>query len=182
MTERDGRELSDVIRYAVNSEKTQQAENEDCTVVHRFVSGINCSPATARDEMLAVKKRFGKENGTVAYGRSSGRNGNYSTNYQISGRELMTPDEVRMLDNRYALLFIRGEPPIMDEKYNILKHPNVSLTTDGGAAPYEHGGTEHAVATLSLAGIPAEDIPDMEDTEPDYELLSDEEIEALFSI
>ena len=66
MTERDGRELSDVIRYAVNSEKTQQAENEDCTVVHRFVSGINCSPATARDEMLAVKKRFGKENGTVA--------------------------------------------------------------------------------------------------------------------
>ena len=94
----------------------------------------------------------------------------------------MTPDEVRMLDNRYALLFIRGEPPIMDEKYNLLKHPNVSLTTDGGAAPYEHGGTEHAVATLSLAGIPAEDIPDMEDTEPDYELLSDEEIEALFSI
>ena len=67
MTERDGRELSDVIRYAVNSENTQQAENEDCTVVHRFVSGINCSPATARDEMLAVKKRFGKENGTVAY-------------------------------------------------------------------------------------------------------------------
>ena len=67
MTERDGRELSDGIRYAVNSEKTQQAENEDCTVVHRFVSGINCSPATARDEMLAVKKRFGKENGTVAY-------------------------------------------------------------------------------------------------------------------
>ena len=67
MAEQDGQELSDVIRYAVNSEKAQQAENEDCTVVHRFVSGINCSPATARDEMLAVKKRFGKENGTVAY-------------------------------------------------------------------------------------------------------------------
>lgn len=67
MTEQDGQELSDVIRYAVNSEKTQQTDNEDCTVVHRFVSGINCSPSTARDEMLAVKKRFGKENGTVAY-------------------------------------------------------------------------------------------------------------------
>lgn len=119
---------------------------------------------------------------TNTYGKSSGRNGNYSTNYQISGRELMTPDEVRMLDNRCALLFIRGELPIMDEKYDILKHPNVSLTTDGSAAPYEHGGTEHAVATLSLAGIPAEDIPDMEDTEPDYELLSDEDIEALFLI
>ena len=67
MTEQDGQNLSDVIRYAVNSEKTQQTHNEDCTVVHRFVSGINCSPSTARDEMLAVKKRFGKENGTVAY-------------------------------------------------------------------------------------------------------------------
>lgn len=119
---------------------------------------------------------------TNTYGKSSGRNGNYSTNYQISGRELMTPDEVRMLNNRCALLFIRGELPIMDEKYDILKHPNVSLTTDGSAAPYEHGGTEHAVATLSLAGIPTEDIPDMEETEPDYELLSDEDIEALFLI
>ena len=67
MAEQDGQELSDVICYAVNSRKTQKADNEDCAVVHRFVSGINCSPSTARDEMLAVKKRFGKENGTVAY-------------------------------------------------------------------------------------------------------------------
>lgn len=67
MSEQDGQGLSDVIRYAVNSEKTQQADNENCAVVHRFVSSINCSPAAARDEMLAVKKRFGKENGTVAY-------------------------------------------------------------------------------------------------------------------
>ena len=64
----------------------------------------------------------------------------------------MTPDEVRMLDNRYALLFIRGEPPIMDEKFDILKHPNVALTTDGKAKPYQHGGTENAVATLPLSG------------------------------
>lgn len=67
MTGKGGQDLSDVIRYAVNSEKTQQADDEDCAVVHRFVSGINCSPSTAREEMLAVKKRFGKENGTVAY-------------------------------------------------------------------------------------------------------------------
>ena len=67
MTEQDGQGLSDVISYAVNSEKTQWADNEDCAVIHRFVSGINCSPTAARDEMLAVKKRFGKENGTVAY-------------------------------------------------------------------------------------------------------------------
>ena len=67
MTEQDGQELSDVIRYAVNSEKTQDTGGESGAPLHRFVSGINCSPATARDEMLAVKKRFGKEDGTVAY-------------------------------------------------------------------------------------------------------------------
>ena len=68
---------------------------------------------------------------TNTYGKSTGHSGNYSTNYQITGRELMTPDEVRMLDNRYALLFIRGERPVMDEKFDILKHPNIALTTDG---------------------------------------------------
>ena len=117
---------------------------------------------------------------TNTYGKSSGRNGNYSTNYQISGRELLTPDEVRMLDNRYALLFIRGERPVMDEKYDILKHPNIALTEDGGAAPYEHGGTENAVATLSFAGASAETLFEFNEPIPDYELLSDEDIEALF--
>ena len=67
LTEQDGQQLSDVIHYAVNSEKTQKPSSEDGAPLHRFVSGINCSPATARDEMLAVKKRFGKEDGTVAY-------------------------------------------------------------------------------------------------------------------
>ena len=117
---------------------------------------------------------------TNTYGKSSGRNGNYSTNYQISGRELLMPDEVRMLDNRYALLFIRGERPVMDEKYDILKHPNIALTEDGGAAPYEHGGTENAVATLSFAGAAAETLFEFNEPIPDYELLSDEDIEALF--
>ena len=117
---------------------------------------------------------------TNTYGKSSGRNGNYSTNYQISGRELLTPDEVRMLDNRYALLFIRGERPVMDEKYDILKHPNIALTEDGGAASYEHGGTENAVATLSFAGVDAETLFEPNEPIPDYELLSDEDIEALF--
>lgn len=117
---------------------------------------------------------------TNTYGKSSGRNGNYSTNYQISGRELLTPDEVRMLDNRYALLFIRGERPVMDEKYDILKHPNIALTEDGGAAPYEHGWTENAVATLSFAGAAAETLFELSEPIPDYELLSDEDIEALF--
>ena len=115
---------------------------------------------------------------TNTYGKSSGRNGNYSTNYQISGRDLLTPDEVRMLDNRYALLFIRGERPVMDEKYDILKHPNIALTEDGGASPYEHGGTENAVATLSFAGAAAETLFEFNEPIPDYELLSDEDIES----
>ncbi len=78
-----------------------------------------------------VSELLGKETiDTNTYGKSSGRSGNYSTNYQISGRELLTPDEVRMLDNRYAILFIRGELPVMDLKYDILKHPAVDLTAE----------------------------------------------------
>lgn len=74
-----------------------------------------------------VSELLGKETiDTNTYGKSEGRSGSYSTNYQISGRELLTPDEVRMLDNRYAILFIRGELPVMDLKYDILKHPNVA--------------------------------------------------------
>lgn len=81
-----------------------------------------------------MSELLGKETiDTNTFGKSTGRSGNYSTNYQISGRELLTPDEVRMLDNQYAILFIRGERPIMDFKYDIMKHPNVALTTDGKA-------------------------------------------------
>lgn len=118
---------------------------------------------------------------TNTYGKSTGRSGNYSTNYQISGRELLTPDEIRMMDNRYALLFIRGERPIMDDKYDILKHPNVALTTDGKAKPYNHGAVTQAVATISLDRTTLSDIPDMEEVETDYVLLSDEDIEAIFN-
>lgn len=118
---------------------------------------------------------------TNTYGKSTGRSGNYSTNYQITGRELLTSDEVRMLDNRYALLFIRGERPIMDDKYDILKHPNVDLTTDGKAKPYSHGAVTQAVATISLDRTLLSDIPIMEEVETDYELLSDEDIEAIFT-
>mgnify|MGYP005769833825 CR=1 FL=1 len=80
-----------------------------------------------------ISELLGKETiDTNTYGKSTGHSGSYSTNYQIAGRELMTPDEVRMLDNQYALLFIRGERPIIDKKYNTFKHPNIKLTEDGG--------------------------------------------------
>ena len=116
-------------------------------------------------------------------GKSSGRSGNYSTNYQITGRELMTPDEVRMMDNRYALLFIRGERPVMDEKYNPLKHPNVALTALGGAPTYEHGKTDHVTATISIGTVTESEPPEPETAVDDtMELLSNEEIEALFHL
>ena len=98
-----------------------------------------------------VSKLLGKETiDTNSYGQSKGRNGSYSTNWQLAGRELMTPDEVRMLDNRYALLFIRGERPVEDLKFNVLKHPNIALTTDGGAEPYRHGEDSISIAALSI--------------------------------
>lgn len=98
-----------------------------------------------------VSKLLGKETiDTNTYGQSKGRNGSYSTNWQLAGRELMTPDEVRMLDNRYALLFIRGERPVEDLKFDILKHPNIALTADGGAGPYRHGEDSISIAALSI--------------------------------
>ena len=70
--------------------------------------------------------------------KARGRSGSYSQNFQQTGRELMTPDEVRMLDNRYAIVLLRGEAPVIDEKYDLMKHPNIHLTQDGGAFPYVH--------------------------------------------
>lgn len=115
------------------------------------------------------------------YGKSTGHSGNYSTNYQISGRELLTPDEVRMLDNRYALLFIRGERPVMDEKFDILKHPNVAMTTDGKREPYCHGEVTQAVAKISLGDSLQGEITQEQADVQFYELLSDEDLEAKFN-
>ena len=109
---------------------------------------------------------------TNTYGQSKGRNGNYSTNWQISGRELYTPDEVRMLDNRFSLLFVRGERPIQDEKFDILRHPNIKLTADGGTQPYLHGQAPFA---HNLDDIFLENDLD------DYEILSEDEIEQFIT-
>lgn len=130
-----------------------------------------------------VSELLGKETiDTNTYGKSMGRNGNYSTNYQITGRELMTPDEVRMLDNKYCILFIRGERPILDLKYNIRNHPNFALTEDGGAAPYIHGDVDKDVATISFLGTAVDDLPDTDEAENNLELLTEEELETIFNI
>ena len=129
-----------------------------------------------------VSELLGKETiDTNTYGKSSGRNGNYSTNYQNTGRELMTPDEVRMLDNRYALLFIRGERPVMDVKFDILKHPSVRMTTDGKADPYIHGEPWDAGSSIELVYDPeliraaSDNSQVIELTDSDYVLLSEED-------
>ncbi len=130
-----------------------------------------------------VSELLGKETiDTNTYGKSSGRSGNYSTNYQISGRELLTPDEVRLLDNKYAILFIRGERPIMDFKYDILKHPNVAFTTDGKEKPYLHGGTENAIASIIIdENIDNYDFTEIEEIASDYEIITSEEVEDYFN-
>ena len=127
-----------------------------------------------------VSKLLGKETiDTNTYGQSKGRNGSYSTNWQLTGRELMTPDEVRMLDNKYALLFIRGERPVQDLKYDILKHPNVKLTTDGGAEPYRHGEDTRSIASIRFDAALLEQAVELDTGEHEFLLLTEEELEEL---
>ena len=129
---------------------------------------------------------LGKETiDTNTYGRSYGSHGSYSTNDQIAGRELLTPDEVRMLDNNYALLFIRGERPIKDYKFNLKEHFNSINTPIGNPLikPYIHGGTENSIGEISFnledINIDINKIINLETIETDIELLSDEEIEII---
>ncbi len=130
-----------------------------------------------------VSELLGKETiDTNTYGQSRGRNGSYSTNYQVSGRELMTPDEVRMLDNQYALLFIRGERPIRDFKYDILKHPNVRYTTDGGAPAFKHGEDTRSFATVTFSSELIKQAAEMEVDDHTFVLFCEEELEEYFNI
>lgn len=86
-----------------------------------------------------ISEQLGKETiSTKSSSQSKGRSGSYSQSTQLTGRELMTPDEVRLLDNKNAIVIIRGERPVIDEKYDLMKHPNIRFTEDGGAAPYVH--------------------------------------------
>lgn len=129
-----------------------------------------------------VSELLGKETIDLDnYSRSFGRNGNYSTNYQLTGRELLTPDEVRMLDNRYALLFLRGERPVKDFKFDLLKHENIKDTTNGGQKPYRHGEATQAIASISLIkGVEGAEIIEPVDTS--YEIFTNEELEEIFSV
>lgn len=114
-----------------------------------------------------VSELLGKETiDTNTYGQTKGKSGSYSTNFRQSGRELLQPDEVRMLDNQNALLFIRGERPILDAKYDLMKHPNIRYTEDGGAGPFNY----------AKAPLAHDDFTFDETRYDDYELLLDEDI------
>lgn len=114
-----------------------------------------------------VSELLGKETiDTNTYGQTKGKSGSYSTNFQQSGRELLQPDEVRMLDNQNALLFIRGERPILDAKYDLMKHPNIRYTEDGGSGPFNY----------AKAPLAHDDFTFDETRYNDYELLLDEDI------
>lgn len=114
-----------------------------------------------------VSELLGKETiDTNTYGQTKGKSGSYSTNFQQNGRELLQPDEVRMLDNQNALLFIRGERPILDAKYDLMKHPNIRYTEDGGAGPFNY----------AKAPLAHDDFTFDETRYDDYELLLDEDI------
>ena len=115
-----------------------------------------------------ISELLGKETlDTNTFGKSTGHSGSYSTNFQQTGRELLTADEVRLLDNNDGLLFIRGERPIKDKKYNLLKHPNIKQTLDGGYLPYIHGQASHFI----------EDWQNILLSNNEYELLDEEETE-----
>lgn len=98
-----------------------------------------------------ISKLLGKETiDTRTHGQTKGKSGSYSTNMQTTGRELLTPDEVRLLDNSKALLFIRGFPAVMDEKYDLNHHPNVHRTASGGYLPYVHSPQTYVPITKAF--------------------------------
>ena len=134
-----------------------------------------------------VSELLGKETiDTNSYGQNKGRNGSFTKNDQLQARDLMTPDEVRMLDNRYGILFIRGEYPIMDLKYDLMKHPKIAFTEEGGAQPFIHGRDTRSLATVKLVGDDpalrdkAIDIETLVEETHDFEVLSNEELEDFY--
>ena len=129
-----------------------------------------------------ISELLGKDTIDInTYGRTKGRNGSYSTNFNLMGRELLLPDEVRTLDNDYAVLLIRGEKPIMDKKYDIKNHPNISYTPDGKGKTYIHGAKDYSVANINLS-LDNKNIKysNIKKISLDYEVVFSEDIDYYF--
>ncbi len=134
-----------------------------------------------------VSELLGKETiDTNTYGQNKGRNGHFTKNDQVQARDLMTPDEVRMLDNRYGILFIRGEYPVMDLKYDLMHHPKIAFTEEGGAQPFIHGRDTRSEATISLVGNDPDvrgkaiNIEDLVKEQLECEVFSVEDLETIY--
>ena len=114
-----------------------------------------------------ISKMLGKETiDTRTRGITKGSHGSSNTNFQNAGRELLTLYVVRLLDNSLALVFVRGEKPIMDKKFDILSHPNIKLTEDGGAMPYSHiKRSKYLKADISVSDIENLKILELEETD-----------------
>ena len=152
------REISACLVLQARSQlKAIYKDNAD-TIVGNMDSQIflgGSEPTTLKD----LSEMLGKETLDVRYRSTTrGRNGSDSVSRQQLARELMTPDEVRSMDNRCALLFIRGEKPVMDEKYDLLRHPNLRRTADGGAAPYVHKAADYACGDMRGAFVSLEEL------------------------
>ena len=116
-----------------------------------------------------ISKMLGKETlDTRTRGITKGQHGSSNTNFQNTGRELLTLDEVRLLDNANALIFVRGERPMMDRKFDILSHPNIKKTADGGANAYLHS-KEKVYFKDDLSFTVKEDLSNVEFMEVDNE-------------
>ena len=111
-----------------------------------------------------VSELIGKETvDTASHSRSRGRSGSYSTSEQQVARDLLTPDEVRLLPDGKAVLFVRGERPVIDDKYDLLRHPCIRFTEDGGASPYDYTAAAGAANDLpfdyTAAELATDDLP-----------------------
>jgi len=130
-----------------------------------------------------VSKLLGKETLDIdSHSKSMGRNGSYSTSFQRIARELLTLDEVRLVDNQYAILFIRGERPVIDKKFDIMKHKNAKISGVGKGEPYGEDYLKYVEATLKfntedLKQIDFKEFKEIKELSSDYEFLSEEEIE-----
>ena len=127
-----------------------------------------------------LSKILGKETErTVSHSIGRGNHGSSSESQQKAARDLATPDEIRRMSNDDALLLLRSEDPVVDRKYDLLKHPNIKLTTDGGAAPYmmpyDFMQMAVSISQKELATIEPDKIP--AETLDKYELIDLEEIE-----
>ena len=154
---------------------------KDCKIIHLFNKKNKNKLYNYRHKSSSVdpnssKRKKSTDSNSVSEQLSS-------KNSQNTGRELLTPDEVRMLDNKYALLFIRGEKPVRDLKFNMLKHKNIEYTANGKEKPYEHGKTDEKIAEVSFKETEEidEGANQVEKIETKYELLSEDEVQQLLA-